>query len=133
MPSPLSFPVTLATACILSLIYLVLVIRVSRGRLQYRISVGDGGNKDMLARCRAHANFSEYVPLLLVLMGLLEASNGNPLLLAIIGVLLILFRIFHAIGMPRPAPNFFRAAGAGGTFLMLAVLSLWGLILVFTA
>jgi uncharacterized protein len=133
VPSPLPFPVTLATACILGLIYLILVVRVSRGRLQHRISMGDAGNSDMLARCRAHANFNEYVPLLLILMGLLEASNGNRLLLMCIGGLLVLFRILHAIGMPRPAPNFCRAAGAGGTFLLLVILAVWGLVLVFIA
>ena len=131
--SPLPLPVTLATACILSLIYLALVVRVSRGRFLHKVSVGDGGNPDMLVRMRTHANFAEYIPLILILMGLIETSNGNPILLMIVGVLLVVFRIMHAIGMPRRAPNFFRAAGAGGTMLLIAGLALWGLLLVMTA
>jgi len=131
--SPLPFPVTLATACVLSLVYLILVLRVSQGRLRYRVSMGDNGNQDMLCRVRTHANFAEYVPLILILMGLLEASNAQPIILTVIGALLVIFRISHAIGMPRRAPNVFRAVGAGGTFVLMGVLAVWGLILVLTA
>jgi uncharacterized protein len=133
LSSPLPLPVTLLTASLLALFYLVLVLRVSHGRLSYKISMGDAGNKDMQARVRIHANFSEYVPLILILMGILETSNGNPILLTVIGALLLMFRIFHALGLPRPAPNFLRMVGAGGTFLLLAALAVWGLILVLTA
>ncbi len=131
--SPLPLPVTLATACILSLVYLALVVRVGQGRFLHKVSLGDGGNPDMLVRMRTHANFAEYVPLILILMGLIETSNGNPIILTVIGVLLIISRILHALGMPRPAPNVQRASGAGGTMLLLAILALWGLFLVITA
>jgi len=133
LSSPLPLPVTLLTASLLALLYLVLVVRVSHGRLSHKISMGDAGNKDMQARVRVHANFAEYVPLILILMGILETSNGNPFLLAVAGVLLLVFRICHAIGLPRPAPNMLRMIGAGGTFMLLAVLAVWGLILVLTA
>lgn len=131
--SPLPLPVTLANACILSLIYLALVVRVGQGRFLHKVALGDGGNPDMLVRMRTHANFAEYVPLILILMGLIETSNGNLLILTAMGVLLVIFRILHALGMPRPAPNFLRASGAGGTMLLLAGLALWGLFLVLTA
>jgi len=131
--SPLPLPVTLATACVLSLVYLALVVRVSGARMRHKISLGDGGHPDMIARVRTHANFAEYVPLILILMGLIETSNGNPLLLMVIGILLVIFRILHAIGMPMRAPNFFRASGAGGTMLLLGGLAVWGLVLVITA
>lgn len=68
MHSPLPLPVTLLTACLLSLIYIVLFVRVVRARVRLRILLGDGGNPDMLARVRAHANFIECVPLILILM-----------------------------------------------------------------
>jgi uncharacterized membrane protein YecN with MAPEG domain len=129
MPSPLPLPVTLVTACILALLKLVLAMRVGQGRFLHRVSLGDGGNPDMLVRMRTHANFVEYVPLILILMGILEMSSGNPTALALGGALLVVFRILHAIGMPRKAPNAFRAIGAMGTFFLLAAFAIWGLVL----
>ena len=133
MPSPLPLPVTLITASILALMCLVLAFRVGAGRFKHRVAMGDGGNADMLSRMRTHANFVEYVPLILILMGILEMSKVNPIILLVMGALLIVFRVFHAIGMPRRAPNFFRAAGAFGTAGIMAVAAIWGLVLALTA
>ncbi len=133
MPSPLPLPVTLITASILALIALVLAFRVSFGRYKHRVSVGDGGNPDMTALIRTHGNFVEYVPLILILMGILEMSKVNRIMLLIVAVLLIVLRIFHVIGMPRRAPNFFRATGAIGTMVLMGFLAVWGLILALTA
>ncbi|MSO73241.1 MAG: glutathione S-transferase [Rhodospirillaceae bacterium] len=131
MPSPL--PVTLVSACVMTLFYLALCARVSRGRMRYHVSLGDGGNQDLLARMRAHANFIEYVPLSLILMGVLETASTNPIVLAAGGGLLFLFRVLHVVGIPRPAPNIFRFIGASGTYLLLLAASIWGLVLVFVA
>ena len=128
---PLPLPVTLATASVLSFFYLFLSARVSQSRRRFRISLGDGGNKDLHARLRTHANFIEYVPVMLILMGVLEVSGANPDILAAGGVLLLVFRVMHMLGMPRPTPNLFRAIGAAGTYLLLLGASAWGLVLVF--
>ena len=40
------------------------------GRLN--ISVGDGGNRDLQVAVRRHANFTEWVPLALILIALLD-------------------------------------------------------------
>ncbi|MBY0511776.1 MAG: MAPEG family protein [Rhodospirillaceae bacterium] len=133
MPSPLPLPVTLITASILALIALVLALRVSFGRFRHRVPIGEGGNTHMTVLIRTHANFVEYVPLILILMGILEMSKANRIALLIVAVLLIIFRIFHVIGMPRRAPNFFRATGAIGTMVTMGVLAVWGLVLAFTA
>jgi uncharacterized membrane protein YecN with MAPEG domain len=111
----------------------VLALRVIQGRFNNRVSLGDGDNKDMVVRMRTHANFIEYVPLILILMGILELSKVNRIGLAVMGALLIIFRIFHAIGMPRRAPNFFRASGAFGTALIMLIAAVWGIVLALTA
>jgi uncharacterized membrane protein YecN with MAPEG domain len=36
------------------------------------ISVGDGGNRDLQVAVRRHANFTEWVPLALILIALLD-------------------------------------------------------------
>ncbi len=131
--SPLPLPITLTTACIMTLFYLVLTIHVVRGRWHHRVSLGDGDNADLRVRVRVHGNFAEYVPLALILTGTLEASKANPIGLIVASILLVLIRLSHVLGIRRKAPNIFRVVGAGGTVLLLTVLAAWGLLLVFTA
>lgn len=126
--------VTITTAGLCGLILLVLSVRVSMVRGKARVSLGDGGDPLLLSRIRAQANFVEYVPLILVLMGLIETSlsavNAHPsFTLGVIGIALVLCRIAHAIGMGRPAPNPGRLVGTAGTFIILIVTSVWALII----
>ena len=123
-----ALPVTLATAGALGLIYLTLTVRVVRGRWKHRVSLGDGGNAAMQRLIRAHANFGEYVPLLLILMGLLEASDAPRGVLTWAGIALVVGRIAHAIGIETPkAPNPYRFIGGLVTFSMLLLGSIWAL------
>jgi uncharacterized membrane protein YecN with MAPEG domain len=124
--------VTLVTAGCCGLLYFVLSFRVVQMRLAHRINLGDGGNDPLLSRIRAHANFAEYVPIILILMGLIEMRTGVTEMLTSTGVLLFLLRIIHAIGMARPAPNPFRVTGAAGTWIILIGLSVWAIILAYT-
>ncbi len=121
--------VTITTAGICGLIFFALSLRVSSARGKHKVSLGDGGNVELLQRIRAHANFAEFVPMVLILMGLVESSGGNRLLLGIVGVTLILCRIAHAWGMDAPAPNPGRVVGTSGTFLILVMTSVWALII----
>ena len=115
--------ITLVTAGCCGLLYFVLSLRVMRG---------DGGHDPLLARIRAHANFGEYVPIILILMGLIESRTGVTELLTSTGVLLFLIRIAHAVGMARPAPNPWRIAGAAGTWIILVGLSVWAIVLAYS-
>lgn len=127
MPSPLLLNVTLATAAALSLVYVVLMLRIIRMRFRHKVSLGDGGNPEIQIRIRAHANFAEYVPLLLILMALLELGGFSKTILAWAGAVLVVLRIAHAIGMHRKAPNPFRVVGTVGTFTMIISFSAIGL------
>ncbi|MGE4063573.1 MAG: MAPEG family protein [Rhodospirillaceae bacterium] len=123
----IALPVTLVTASILALMCLLLAARVSGARLKHRISLGDRGNEELLVRMRIHGNFVEFVPFVLILMALLELTGADRSILIAAGAILVLSRISHMIGMPRPAPNLFRAGGATGTYLLMAGLAVWGL------
>ena len=121
--------VTLLTAGLLGLIYLVLSVRVVRVRTSAKISLGDGGDQTLLSRIRAHANFAEYVPFLLILLALVEYITGTNSLVKGLGALIVVARIAHAIGMARHGANIFRVIGAVGTLAALSVLSGWVLFL----
>lgn len=92
-------PITLTIAGVSALLNIWLGARCSRVRQAERISVGDGGSPLMLARMRAHANFTEYTPFVLILIGLIELADGTSLWLWIVAAAYILGRIAHAFGM----------------------------------
>lgn len=125
-------PVTLTIAGASALIHIWLSVRVSQQRRLHKVSVGDGGNPAVLARMRAHANFTETAPLFLILLGLLELAVGASTWLWVAGLLFVAARLLHPFGMDRPAPNVARAAGILVSWLLLLALGLYALYLVST-
>ena len=122
---------TLMFAVAFGLINLWLSFRTAKTRLNSKVVVGDGGNPLLAARMRAHANFLEYVPIALILMGLIELRTGPSRLMFGIGIVLILARIAHPYGMERPAPNPYRAGGILLTYLVTFALIGWGALLLY--
>jgi len=101
-----------------------------RGREQ--IPVGDGGNKDLLLAMRRHANFTEFVPLALVLLAVLELNGVSKLAIHCLGAGLVVSRICHAVGLKADSiEGVGRAVGAGGTALVTAVASVWAIVVFF--
>ena len=100
---------TLAAAAIV--IHIWITVRVLRVRLGKRIVHGDGGDALMLRRMRAHANFVENVPLVLILIAAIELTGKGGRWLAIAGAAFMLARVAHVIGMDRDGPNPARAGG----------------------
>ncbi len=126
---------TLAASGILGLIYLALSFNVVRLRVQTKTVSGDGRDKPgcekLQTAIRSHANFAEYVPLALILLGGLEASGAPHILLHGLALALIAGRIMHPIGMTMPAPNVLRGGGAMLTWVVLAVESIAAFAVVF--
>ncbi|QKR99025.1 MAPEG family protein [Sphingomonas sp. CL5.1] len=125
-------PVTLVLAAACGLINLWLGLRLVRGRMQ-GVMLGDGGKPEMLAGMRAHANFAEYAPFVLILTGLIELARGPSLWLWVLTVVFVIARIAHPIGIMRPAPNPLRATGAVGTWIVTAILAGWALTIAYQA
>ncbi|MEE9347862.1 MAG: MAPEG family protein [Robiginitomaculum sp.] len=87
---------------LLLIINMVLMVRVFRIRQSKRVSLGDGDDPLLHSRIRAHANFSETVPI--ALFGLFSlAMLGAPVwALHLVGAGTVIGRISHAIGMAGP-------------------------------
>jgi uncharacterized membrane protein YecN with MAPEG domain len=117
-------PITLTIAGAAALLNLWLGRRVGVMRLTHKISIGDGGNEALTARMRAQANFIEYTPFVLILIGLIELADGSKLWLWIVGVAYILGRIAHGFGMDRPHPDPLRLRMIGIIVTMLILLGL---------
>lgn len=123
------FPVLTAFyAAVLGLIFAGLSGWVVAGRGKHRIIHGDGGNNTLNRRIRAHANFAEYVPLILLLVGLLEASGASHFTVRALLVPLVIARVLHPIGMVAPENSVqqyaCRAPGAVITFVVLIAVSI---------
>ena len=87
-----------------------------------RVAVGDGADPVLVRRMRVHANFAEYVPFALVLMGLAEGLGAAAWLISAIGAVLLVARLSHAWGMSQPREVLaFRSVGMVGTFTAILV------------
>ena len=113
-------PITAFYASLLVPLYILLAARTILTRFSARVSVGDGGDEELLRRMRVHANFAEYVPFALLLMGLAESLALDARLLHGVGVVLALGRYAHAYGMSRR--NDILPLRTGGMIATLSVL-----------
>lgn len=121
--------ITLIYAGLLGLLFLLLSFWVVKRRAQFRVMIGEGEAPEMLAAIRAHGNFAEYVPLTLLLMAPCELAGVGSLWLHLGGVLLLVGRILHAIGIQIPrAPNMPRLFGTLFFWLSLGMFSVLALV-----
>ena len=93
-------------ASALTAIYIKLALDVISLRGKNQISLGNGGIDDLEKAIRAHGNFSEYVPIGLILMGCLELNQAPWWLVSIFGLSLSIGRILHSLGMKDLPPHF---------------------------
>tara|TARA_B100001013_G_scaffold339844_1_gene262356 strand:+ start:376 stop:786 length:411 start_codon:yes stop_codon:yes gene_type:complete len=122
---------TLFYAGALALLGLFLAFKSTMTRSASNTMLGTGDSYEMLQITRAHGNLVEYALFFLVLSALLEGSEQVPnIALGILGDLFLLARIAHAYGITRPeSVSKFRVAGTVITWLVLAVQSIWALLI----
>jgi uncharacterized membrane protein YecN with MAPEG domain len=113
---PLITPLYAALAAAMMIVLSLRVIRARRGR---GVALGDGADEDLARRIRAHGNFTEYMPLALVLILLLELGAAPAWQLHLLGAAMILGRIVHAWSLAARSGNG-RQFGMILTFLVLA-------------
>jgi uncharacterized protein len=111
-------------AGLLAILFLALSIRVIQKRTN--VSLGDGGDPELLRRIRGHGNFAEYVPLMLLMMALLEYGGALPSwLLHALGITLVVARVLHGIALSFTTKwKFGRFYGTLLSFIVLLVLAL---------
>jgi uncharacterized protein len=116
--------ITALYAGLLAILFLVLSIRVIQKRTN--VSLGDGGDAELLRRIRGHGNFAEYVPLMLLMMALLEYGGATPVwLLHALGITLVVARVLHGIALSFTDKwKFGRFYGTLLSFIVLLVLAL---------
>ena len=107
-------------AAVFAIFFVVLSIRTIRQRRKLKIGLGDSGNNDMQRAMRVHANFTEYVPLSLLMIYLVEQSGVYAWFLHALCLGLLVGRLAHAYGVSQQRENFrFRVTGMILTFATL--------------
>jgi len=116
-----SLPITALYAALSGFLIIALAANVVRLRLAKKVSLGDGGHKDVSRAIRAHGNTIEYLPLALILMALLEINGGGSTALHSYGILLVGGRVVYSYGMliPRSSANLARQLGVVTSWLVI--------------
>jgi uncharacterized membrane protein YecN with MAPEG domain len=124
----LAYPViTGLCAGIMGLVAVVLAGHVGSYRGKAEVGIGDGGNAELMCRMRKQGNFTEYTPLALILLGLLEMSGAaGSTVVWVLGAMLVISRILHPLGLKADgSPTLYRMVGMLGTLPMMLVTSIW--------
>ena len=113
---------------VLGLLYAFLGLRVARTRRGEKIGFGDGDNRFLRSAIRAHANFVEYVPIIVLMNALLEMGGAASVQMHVVLGTLTVSRVLHPFGMhAKPmTPQFIvgRIVGMILTFLVLVASAL---------
>lgn len=111
---------------LLGLLFVPFTAYVGLYRFQTGISLLDGDNATMRRRMRAHANFTESVPIALILLVLMEVSGAGGSWLHTLGVILVVSRVVHYLTIvTNPGNTLPRAASMVGTLGMILAASGW--------
>ena len=120
--------VTSIIAAVLTVIFIKLSFAVIGLRRKNKVGLGSGGHDDLERAIRAQGNFAEYVPFGIILIACLELNGAPWWLVMLPGITLTIGRLFHAVGINQPPPDFSkRVLGMKFTFntlISLVVLNL---------
>ncbi len=115
--------ITAAYLGILAVVYAVLGLQVSRLRRGNKVLFGDGGNIKLRSAIRAHGNFVEYVPIIVLMVAMLEMSGMPAMQVHLLMGALLVARLLHPLGMyVGPRTLQFQICRIGGILLTLLVM-----------
>ncbi len=118
-------PVTSLYSSLLAYIFIILTIKVIRMRRAHKVAFGDGDILELKKAIRAQANFTETVPLALILLALAETSGSSIITLQLAGFTLLLGRMLHGYGIAYMRKNLIlRIAGMSLTLFSIGFLAL---------
>ncbi len=120
-----SFQITILFIGLFALIQIPLTVMVGFRRVQTGIQFFDGGDQALLRRMRAHANFTETVPMVLIAMAAAEVSSSPHWALWAGGISLLAGRLMHAAILITKGWGHPRAIGMILTFIPMAGFGGW--------
>jgi uncharacterized protein len=116
--------ITAIYAALGALLLLILTASVIARRKASQVGIGDGGDRVLACRIRAHGNAAETLPLALLLLLLLELGGLPAAWLHALGATLLAGRALHAWGLSRSAGvSLGRFVGMLLTLLVIAAMA----------
>jgi uncharacterized membrane protein YecN with MAPEG domain len=107
-------------AAIFAVMLVVLSLRVASYRSVARVGIGDGGNVILHRRIRVQGNFTEHVPMALILFTFVEWQGWPRWLVHALCLILLAARLVHAYGVSQePEDVRIRATGMATTATLL--------------
>ncbi|MCK8062304.1 MULTISPECIES: MAPEG family protein [Vibrio] len=113
--------ITALYASILAILIIWLAVQVIKQRRLNQVAYADGGVEALQIARSAQSNATEYIPITLILMALLESNSAYPTWIHLTGIIFVIGRIIHARGILKEDLKR-RVRGMQVTFL--AILSL---------
>ncbi|WP_366657297.1 MAPEG family protein [Fodinicurvata sp. EGI_FJ10296] len=124
----MALTVTALYAALSALLLLAYAGLVIPQRYRARVGIGDGKDAKLARAIRIHGNAAEYIPICLILIGLLEAGGAPTLALHGLGIALIAGRVAHAVGLWKTdGQSIGRGLGMVLTWLVMIVGAVWNL------
>ena len=109
-------------AAIFAIMLVVLSLHVAKTRGDVRVAIGDGGNRTLLRRIRVQGNFTEYVPMALLVFMFVELQGWPRWLVHGLCLMLLAARLLHAYGVAQePEDIRLRATGMATTAGLLVI------------
>ena len=109
----------------------LLIVKLSLGviaqRRKHKVRLGDGGIEELQAAIRTQGNATEYIPITLLLILLLEMMNVTYWLIHLAGITLLIGRIIHASALKNNDVNK-RVLGMKITFYLIIALAVLNIV-----
>lgn len=117
-------PITSLFVAAFAVALVALSIPVTLRRIKVGAPEGPGTDETLQRRIRAQGNFTEYAPMGLIALALVEGSGAPCWMVVALGATLTIGRAFHAAGMLAGKVPL-RAVGMVCTYLMLLGATAW--------
>jgi len=122
----MELPTTSALAGAAAIMLVLLSLPIANHRRKNKLGAGDGGDERFNAMIRAQANFTEYTPIGLIAIGLVELAGRPVLEVCWLAAILAAGRVLHAFGLTS---GFIPARFLGMILTFTALLGAGGLLI----
>ncbi|AQS38394.1 putative MAPEG superfamily protein related to glutathione S-transferase [Shewanella psychrophila] len=107
-----------------AILVVALAMRVVKLRRKHKIGLGSADNKALELATRVHANLVENAPIAMILLLLAELNDLSGIYLHLLGIVWIIGRILHAVGLTQGKGGYHLGRFWGGLLSWSVILIL---------